>query len=192
MTALYATMEAAEIPEEIIDTIARRAHKNSFNDGLKEAIETYMTPFERACRDRVPFADILNEHVEETFVHESYAWITVVLKLRTGTYVVYHYYRDGRDYDYILAEVAVENGKLQVMRFYYEFDDHIFHNFASYRKCSGINYIPFQFLADVAQLEDYTPIQEPTQQARWRHADDLTAWFSSHENRFMELVEDAE
>ena len=188
MTALYKTMEAAEIPEEIIDTIARRAHTDSFNDGLKEAIETYKTPFERACRDRVPFADILSEHVEETFVHESYAWITVVLKLKIGTYVVYHYYRDGRDYDYILTEVAVENGKLQVIRFYYELDDKIFHNFTCYQARGGINYIPFQFLAEINQLEDYIPIQGTTQ-ARWRHADDLTAWFSSHEDRFVELVD---
>lgn len=187
-------METHGIPESIIDTIAKNIHIERFQEGIKQAIDTLATPFERAIEKYKDFITVLNQKISHIFVDSNYEFITVVLETHCGTYIVYHEYSD-RFYDEkLVMEIAIDSATQgRLLRFYNKINERVCTDFAAYyANRNYYNPILFHYLEEIAQMDEGALADNIVDEIniQWRNPDDLIAWFRSNEPAFEDLAAD--
>jgi len=104
-------MEVYDVPEDIIDHIARKIHKEYYSETLKELQRNYMfqSVYKRSLTDSEFF--IIDDWVD---------WTTVVIKLENNAFILYHEFFERPFSEELIAEGTYKGNVYTFHRFAYK------------------------------------------------------------------------
>jgi hypothetical protein len=149
---LFKKMEAHDMPQHLVDHVAKQMHCVFSKDVFQE-IHTMYSPFEKLFMESEDVFDSLTQNYPEMNIRvdREFEWVTIVMKLTATKFIVWHEYQEYVEKESILMEGEVKENENTYLftRFVYMDEGRqpdSYHDVEKYHKKQYKNMIPFHFL----------------------------------------------